>query len=154
MKLHSSIRSHSCKFTQPSHMQNCPLGSYSPCSMYLLQQWSPATSPSLYTSKSFLTNDCQIMCFRSGCSSYAHALSQCLWVGVVSYSFVNLLPLGENQLHLEWNICIFTYRRRTPELKTTEYKTWAWQVHYTIGSRQKHEIKQWPQKSNNDMCEH
>ena len=152
MKLHSSIRSHSCKFTQPSHMQNCPLGSYSPCSMYLLQQWSPATSPSLYTSNSFLTNDCQIACFHSGRSSYAHPLSQCLWAIVVSYSFINLLLWGKPTSSRVKYIHI-TYRRRTPELKTTEYKTWAWQGHYTIGSRQKHEIKQWPQKSN-DMCEH
>ena len=68
-----------CKFTHSSGIYtalthaHCPVGSYSPCSVYLVQQWFPAPSRLLYTSNYFLTlMTIKSRVFRSGRSSYAH----------------------------------------------------------------------------------
>ena len=72
--LHSSGSSHTALevYTALTHA-HCPVGLYSPCSMYLVQQWFPAPSPLVYTSNYFLTlMTVKLRVFRIGRSSYAH----------------------------------------------------------------------------------
>ena len=72
--LHISVSSHTALevYTAFTHA-HCPVVSYSPCSVYLVQQWFPAPSPLLYTSNYFLTlMTVKLRVFCSGHSSYAH----------------------------------------------------------------------------------
>ena len=74
---HSSVSSHTALevYTALTHA-HCPVGSYSPCSVYLVQQWFRALSPLLYTSNYFLTlMTVKLRVFRSGRSSYTHVHS-------------------------------------------------------------------------------